>query len=275
MYARLFHAAAAAGLMLGLFATGAAAQVQDAQEWLERCRQGEARWGNARERVCEVREVTLAADGRMLTVDGRQNGGITVQAWDRNEIRVQALITAHAATAQQARAHAEAISVRTDDHTVRAEGPAAGDNEGWSVSYRVWVPNQTDLQLRARNGGLSVENVSGRIELETTNGGIRLSQVGGDVQGRTVNGGVTVRLAGQRWQGGGLDLRTTNGGVNLHVPQGYSAQLETGTVNGRINTDIPVTVQGDSRRTLSTQLGEGGAPIRVRTTNGSVRIQRS
>ncbi len=258
------------------FSIGATAQVRDTEDWLERCRRSDG-GDRARERVCEVREIRLPVDGRALTIDGRANGGIAVEGWDRNEILVQARITANAATAEQARAMAQGIRIATERNEVRAEGPASERDGWWSVSYQVFVPRRMDLNLRATNGGLRVENVSGRIEVETANGGISLAGVSGDVRGRTSNGGLSVRLAGQRWEGPGLDLRTTNGGVTLQVPEGYSAQLETGTVNGSFDTEIPLMVRFEGRvrsREISTQLGQGGAPIRVRTTNGSVRIRR-
>jgi hypothetical protein len=256
-------------------AAPAAAQAPSAQDWLDSCRHGELYRGDSRERVCEVRELTLPAGTRALSVDGQQNGGIRVQGWDRNDVVVLALVSAWAPAGAEAAAHARGIRVLADGAAVRAEGPAAGRDTGWSVGYRVYVPRQMDLELRAHNGGLRVEDVTGRIEMSTTNGGISLTGVAGDVRGRTSNGGLDIRLAGTSWQGAGLDVRTTNGGVTLRVPDGYSATLETGTVNGRINTELPLTVQGDLRREISAQLGRGGAPIRARTTNGAVRIQRS
>ncbi|MGH7719113.1 MAG: hypothetical protein ACREON_09755, partial [Gemmatimonadaceae bacterium] len=72
-----------------------------------------------------------------------------------------------------------------------------------------------------------------------------------------------------------LDLRTTNGGVDLSIPGNYSATLETGTVNGGMSIDFPITVQGRITRRLTTQLGGGGPTIRAITTNGGVRIRRS
>jgi len=62
--------------------------------------------------------------------------------------------------------------------------------------------------------------------------------------------------------------------VRLLVPDGYSARLETGTVNGGIRTDIPVTLSGNISRRISLTLGSGGAPVRAMTTNGGVIIQR-
>jgi len=41
-----------------------------------------------------------------------------------------------------------------------------------------------------------------------------------------------------------------------------------------VNIDFPVTVQGSFGRSFSTDRGRGGAPLRVRTSNGGVRITR-
>ena len=63
--------------------------------------------------------------------------------------------------------------------------------------------------------------------------------------------------------------------VTVSVPRNYSAQLETGTVNGGIDVDFPVTVQGRIGRSLDLRLGEGGRTVRVMTTNRGLKIVRS
>ncbi len=102
-----------------------------------------------------------------------------------------------------------------------------------------------------------------------------LKQVGGNVHGTTTNGGVVVELAGDRWDGETLDVRTTNGGIVMSVPENYSAHLETGTVNGSLSIDFPVTVQGRITREIAVNLGSGGPTVRAMTTNGGVRIRRA
>jgi hypothetical protein len=76
------------------------------------------------------------------------------------------------------------------------------------------------------------------------------------------------------WKGEGLDLTTSNGSVNLEIPKTYNARLETGTVNGGMNIDFPVTVQGFIGRRITTTLGSGGPRVRTVTTNGGVRIRQ-
>ena len=143
-----------------------------------------------------------------------------------------------------------------------------------AASYYVNVPRHFDLDLAAHNGGLTVEGVSGRLVLDTHNGGVALVGVGGDVRANTQNGSLNVQLTGTKWDGTGLDAETRNGSVRLAVPEQYAAQLETGTVNGSIRTDIPVTLSGRISRQLSIPLGGGGRTIRAMTTNGSVQIMR-
>ncbi|MEX2152906.1 MAG: DUF4097 family beta strand repeat-containing protein [Gemmatimonadaceae bacterium] len=226
-----------------------------------------------RERFCEVRDVKMAVPQRSLIVDGRDNGGVSFYGWDRNEVLVRALIQTNADSRADAEALAKDIRIETDGDRLRADGPANRRYANWSVSYEVWVPRKTNLDADTHNGGVSVDGVEGRMELHAVNGGISLRRVSGDVRAETTNGGVTAYLDGTTWKGQGLDLQTTNGGVSLEIPQNYNAQLETGTVNGSMNIDFPITVQGFIGRRITTKLGNGGPRVRAVTTNGGVRIR--
>jgi TolA-binding protein len=226
------------------------------------------------ERHCEVRESMMPAGP--LTVDAGQNGGISVEGWDRNEIRVRAIVQTSAREAVDARNLAGQVQVQAGGGRVYSTGPENQRRQSWSVSYRINVPRKNDLDLRANNGGITLVGVNGNVRFDTTNGGVRLTDVGGRVNGETRNGGLNVTLSGSRWDGEGLDVETSNGGVNLMIPDGYNAELETRTVNGGLRIDFPITVQGEltGNRGLSTTLGSGGPLVRVRTTNGGVTIRR-
>jgi DUF4097 and DUF4098 domain-containing protein YvlB len=244
-----------------------------ADYFMDHCRDSGTRSDEDRVRFCDVRERRIAAPSR-LDVDGQQNGSVSIHGWDRSEVLVLAKIQTDGEDASDARDLASAISIQTDGGRVRAEGPRTRRRQSWSVSYDVWMPRQTDLRASTQNGGISVEDVDARLDLSAVNGGLNLRGVSGDVHGETTNGPLNVDLDGDQWRGPGLDLRTTNGPVHLAIPDGYSAQLETGTVNGAMRIGFPVTVQGMIGRRLTTQLGRGGASIRATTTNGPVEIQR-
>lgn len=261
-----------ATLLLFTAAAPAAAQRRSgADSWSRDCNRD---FDRDSERFCLESESTMPSPEGTIFIDGRTNGGIRVFGTSRRDVLIRARIQASGRSEERAEAIAREIRIRTDRGRIYAEGPETRNREWWSVSFDVEVPSRSDLDLRAQNGGIAVTEVSGVLRLETRNGGVHLESVGGDVLAETTNGGVSVRLDGARWEGRGLEAITTNGGVNVRVPDGYSAHLETGTVNGGIDIDFPVTVRGRIGRNVSTDLGRGGATIRVMTTNGGVVIRK-
>jgi hypothetical protein len=228
--------------------------------------------GGPNAHVCEVRELTIPATGT-LAVDAGQNGSIDVMGEARRDVQVRAMVHAWAYDDAEAERILGGVNIRSDG-VLRAEGPDNRGRSGWSVTYAVVAPREIDLSLETRNGSIAVTDVRGDLTLEAQNGGIRLDGVAGNVRGRTTNGGVNAELTGKTWEGSGLDLKTTNGGVRLRVPEDYSARLETGTVNGGIDIDFPVMVQGSIGREFETTLGAGGPLVRATTTNGQVRVSR-
>lgn len=226
------------------------------------------------EHICEVREVKLAP-GQRVVIDGRDNGGIHFVGWERNEVLVRAMVNAGAESRSDAQALAKEVRIETSGDRVYADGPRNRRYSQWHVTYEVMVPRKMNVEAITTNGGVSVEGVEGRMDLQAVNGSIRLTDVAGDVRAETSNGSVSAVLSGTTWRGNFLDLETTNGSVVLDIPRGYNAQLETGTVNGGMNIDFPVTVQGHIGRRISTKLGNGGPRIRAITTNGAVRIRET
>jgi putative adhesin len=247
----------------------AQAQQQDDDDWCRR-----ERGNNDREQYCEVRRFTVAAAGTMA-VDASPNGGVDVRGEARADTLVLAKVSAQADSLPRAKQIADAVRVTAQSDRVSADGPSGlARREGWSVSYRLMVPTVSMLSLSSVNGGITVRDVDGEIEFKTVNGGVNLTNTAGNVRGRTSNGGINVDLDGPSWKGEGLNVETSNGGVNLRIPEHYSAHLEASTNNGGYSIDFPLRVQGRIDRDINADLGSGGAPIRVRTNNGGVRITR-
>ena len=272
-------------VIIGLFSSSACL-AQDKTEAKVKTDQFCQNWNDGdRSQFNEIREFTVASSGT-LTVDGGMNGGVSVIGEDRPDVFIRACVQAHAKTDEESKALARGISIQTGP-VIRAEGPSDaqkgwGENKGWGVSYRISVPRNSNLKLTAHNGGIKITGVNGTMEFETLNGGIKLNDVAGNVKGRTVNGGLHVELSGKSWNGAGLDVTTTNGGVKLTMPENYAAHVETGTVNGGFKSDIaglaPPPVDENQRRyghravRINTAINGGGAPIKLITTNGGVKI---
>jgi hypothetical protein len=220
----------------------------------------------------EMREFKIPASGR-IEVDGGKNGGVSVKGGDVSEVTVKACVNSWGKTDAEAQAIAKNITI-SQSGVIRADNSSEENN--WGVSFQLTLPRNHDLKLTAKNGGISISGVDGSLEFETVNGGVSLKDVGGDVRGKTTNGGVSVKLTGSGWRGTGLDVLTTNGGVNILLPEGYAANVETGTVNGGYKTDFPALNVERTERwkavRVNAPINGGGAPLKVITTNGGVTI---
>jgi len=273
-----YLAAAAVACAVLVRPTTLRAQESD-DEWQANCRAGWGDWGQ-RARHCEIRESGMKATGRALTVDPGMNGGVEIIGWDKSDsIGITARIQVNARSMSDADAIARDIKIEAAGGTIRAVGATGpfGRRQNWSVSFIVMVPRRTDLSLSTQNGPLSVQDVSGRMDLQTQNGPLSLSGVGGDVHASAQNGPLMIELLGTRWDGVGLDAETQNGPADLRIPDNYNAKIEFGTVNGPMDVGFPMTVtlSGRVRDRISTTLGSGGPPVRVVTTNGPMTVRKS
>ena len=241
----------------------------------------------------------LAAGGTLQI--GNTNGAITVEAWDRDEARVEALKEVRGRTDAEARdtlrrlqivATPGAGSLRID---TRYPSTGGGGFFDWlfgggvhrKVTYLLHVPRRVQLTARTVNGGvtltgtrgkavlgttngtLTVAEVDGPLELETTNGNIAVRHAAGAVRAETTNGSVEAELARLD---GKLSLESTNGALTVRLPSGVRATLDAETTNGSVRSDLPVTATAASSRHLRGAINGGGPQLELSTTNGSIRI---
>ena len=267
--------------MLGLLALALnpavlPAQDQDDNRWLKDC-QDNTYDSDSREQFCEVRQTGFRLSGNSLTLDPDMNGGAEIIGWDKDSVAVTTRVQAGGRTLEAAQDLAKGIKTEISGSTIRVTGPSPGRRQNWGAQLVVWVPRKINLTAETVNGPLSVDGVTGTMDLRAQNGPVSLTGVGGDVVARVQNGPLSVKLSGTKWDGKGLDAESVNGPVDLAVPENYNAELETGTVNGPYDVAMPltVTIQGSMKDRIHSTLGKGGAPIRVVTTNGPLTIRRA
>jgi DUF4097 and DUF4098 domain-containing protein YvlB len=227
-------------------------------------------WFNG-EQACEVRSTTFPLVNGRINVDS-MNGGIEVIGEDRQDVALEARVSAHAGSQAEAESIMKKITITTGG-TVEAHGPHTSGNRNWAVGYKLLVPHQVAGKFHTMNGGLSLASIHGDIQGETTNGGLHIENLGGNVNVSTTNGGIKANLDGPTWQGSGLTASTTNGGVSVKLPSNYSAHLVASTTNGGTALNLPNTNQdGVHHHSIDTKLGSGGPTISFETTNGGVSI---
>jgi DUF4097 and DUF4098 domain-containing protein YvlB len=104
------------------------------------------------------------------------------------------------------------------------------------------------------------------------NGNIEVYEGGGNVHAHTTNGNVHLELS-RALDEKGMAAETTNGSVLLAVPQDTQANLEARSLNGNFYSELPFSQETAARpREMRGKFGKGGAPIRLNTVNGGIRI---
>ncbi|HVR99397.1 MAG TPA: DUF4097 family beta strand repeat-containing protein [Thermoanaerobaculia bacterium] len=228
------------------------------------------------------------------------NGSVTVEAWDQNHVRVQAEKKVKADD-DKARELMKQLQIEVTEtggglrivtRMPKRNGGLfdwmSGDDVSVGVEYKIWVPRDAQLDFENTNGKLTVKGIQGRAELETTNGGIAVDGAGGELELGTTNGGIEVtRSAGvlrANTTNGSIDIQldaapnadqlslsTTNGGIILQVPRNAGMTLDAAATNGRVSSDFEVSGHAEKRR-LEGDVNGGGSRVKLRTTNGSIRI---
>src|SRR4051812_5974107 len=89
---------------------------------------------------CEMREQTSNWSGGTMSIDARDNGGISVHGWDRADVQVRAQVIAHAASHAEAQQLAKQVQVSLTGTDIKATGPKRDNDHQWNVSYEVFVP---------------------------------------------------------------------------------------------------------------------------------------
>ena len=155
----------------------------------------------------------------------------------------------------------------------RRDGWRRRDNDV-AVDFEILVPKGVKVGVWGVNGGVSVEGASSEVRAGTVNGGVDAVSMGGPVQASTVNGSIHATMG--RFDGHeDLTYSTVNGSVVAEFTGDVDADIDLSTVNGRFQTDWPVTLSGriDPRR-LKATLGKGGRRIRISTVNGNVELRK-
>ena len=148
------------------------------------------------------------------------------------------------------------------------------ENYSVSVEFHVSVPAGVNFIGRNINGDVDARGIEADVFANTVNGSVDI-YADGLAEASTVNGSITVSMGKADWDGT-LDFTTVNGSVTLEMPDELDCDVSLSTVNGQMNIDFPLMVEGRfSPRNIKGTIGAGGRTLVVKTVNGSIQIRRS
>jgi hypothetical protein len=152
----------------------------------------------------------------------------------------------------------------------RMEGPLRVTTQNGGVDV---TDHRGAASVHARNGRVVAHGVSGDLDVTAENGAVTVEQAGGAVRVETVNGSLHVALAPEGV--GPLRLVTQNGSAEVWVGDPFTGRVHLATTNGRVEVEDEagrVTARALGTREGTVDVGTGGPPSSVRTTNGSVHF---
>jgi DUF4097 and DUF4098 domain-containing protein YvlB len=138
-----------------------------------------------------------------------------------------------------------------------------------------------DIQVRTGDGAIRFDRIEGTLDLETDDGSITLEARPSTLRARTTDGAIRVEVLPDTIVAADWDVQTSDGSIVLTLPDEFNALLDAETRDGVVRATHP-TVRGESRagendderrRTLRATLGTGGKTVRVRTGDGTIRIE--
>ncbi|MEJ2481652.1 MAG: hypothetical protein P8049_00615 [Gemmatimonadota bacterium] len=154
------------------------------------------------------------------------------------------------------------------------EGHLSSHDNDVAVHFSVEVPAGVMLRASTVNGGIDAGGLQSDVDASTVNGGVSVS-TSGLAKASTVNGSIKASIGRADWSGD-LDFETVNGSITVEMPADAGARVRASTVNGGLETDFPLTIQGRfSNRKMEGTIGGGGRDLNLETVNGSIRLRKS
>jgi hypothetical protein len=199
------------------------------------------------------------------------NGSINAEGADTDEVQV---------TAEKRGPHADQVRIEVvpnsegvlicaiypgSSDSCERGGHWKGNNErnNTQVHFMVRMPRNLRFAGESVNGNVAAENMGRFVNAESVNGSIRVSTAAW-AKASSVNGSIKARMGNADWTGT-LKLSTVD----------MNAELSFSSVNGRVDSDFPVTIKGGFvGHSAHGTIGSGGRQLVIDTVNGNLELRK-
>lgn len=200
-----------------------------------------------------------------------RTGTITVEGWERDEVKISALMEAPAANMEPRN-----LSGTIDINLVRDN---QGRNDVGNVNFTIKVPYDSSVNIETRMGNLNVSNIRGTLVRAhiTSEGDIVLTNIyASAVSAENLIGDIF--FDGDIQREGNYRFASTRGNINLRIPFTSSFRMVATAPSTRsislgslANSGLRFVSEG--RRVIG-QIGDGSATLNVTNQRGSISFIR-
>ncbi len=221
-------------------------------------------------------EFELTEDGHNVKLEGWFQRVLMIIPWGPR-------VTVHAQVPRD-----YSVDLRTRGGRIgiaRIDGRVVASTSGGKIAVRE-IKGAVDVETSG--GAIEIENVAGHVTASTSGGPINLSRIDGNVEAVTSGGAIDAEsISGEidaRTSGGRItasfsgdpsgSLETSGGGIEVRFSESARVDLDAETSGGRVDVEHRFTARDEvTSRRVAGQINGGGAPLRLRTSGGSIRVK--
>ena len=124
-----------------------------------------------------------------------------------------------------------------------------------------------DVKAKASDGDIKLSDIGGLVYSRTSDGNIGLYNIKGEVTGITSDGNIRMEMEKIDHL---VDLRTSDGGITLTVPEESSFDLEMRGEN--LNVDFKNFSGDRSKHSIHGEVNGGGELVKLVTSDGRIKL---
>lgn len=165
------------------------------------------------------------------------------------------------------------LDIRTDDGRITVEA-VSGSIVAESGDGRIRVANVNgDVRLRTRDGSITGTDVDGDIDVLTEDGRIRLDGSFGRLRAITGDGSIRIVCREGSTISADWTVRTSDGSIELTLPENVNAELEATSADDRIVNDLSRFEGTERDHRVEGRVGRGGPSIFIATMDGRIVLR--
>lgn len=210
--------------------------------------------------------------------------GIILKTHDRNELLIK--VSTRKSRSEKAKGLKLVGAGGTDNTDVGFSVVQDGNNLlvkslRRSEKAEIFLPKTQNVSVtNSWNGDIYIEGFSGEVEANANlNGGLKMVNLSGPITAYSLNEGIDVSFD-KISQDAPIVIRTTNGEIDVTLPENISADMELSSWNGDIYTNFDLQrpdkdgLKSISGRNIKGSVNGGGVDIKLKSTNGTIYLRK-
>lgn len=231
-----------------------------------------------------TQQYSVAANEQLLL--RTDTGSINVRTHNNNTVDIEVEVEGP---------NSDAFKLTFEQSSTGVDVKGELDKHDWSwssrlrVKFYIYVPSEFNLDLitaggsiaiddlfgnveaRTSGGSISLGDITGNVDIHTSGGSINVDSVYGDIDANTSGGSINVSFAKQITQD--ATLTTSGGSITATLPEDINIDLSASTSGGSVKSEFDVSGH-IKKRSIKGTINNGGPKLTLRTSGGSVRINK-